>query len=473
MNYSEIYKKTFKLKEFEASLLLKFLYFSVLLSFFVTFYGWISSDAVTIKNFQDGLNICPPYFQNCGHFYFLQYLPYGYTQGYFYVFLFLLLGYGGLSAYKNNWVHAHAAMLTAFVWKVIWIFFLTYGIAGNYDYYDLVLSFVLLFLTNKEYFAKLTFVWFYFLASTIKIDEGWIFGNYFEALITGAPIFPDFLVPYFTNIVICMQIVGAWFLLSNNKLLQKIAFLYFFIFHIYSGFIVNYRYITISITALVILFGQLDIFPKNRFEILKISKKTLAGYGFLVFLLCGQFIGIFTPGNQKKTLEGNYYGLYMFEAAHQCVSTISVDKILADGTTKTYAFRKQNHIANNRCDPYQYWYEIKRKCELEGDIQKVSWTFDHSINGHPYERIVDVDNACGLKYKSFGHNDWIKLDGQSEILPSVVYKTGYLEFLNEEKHGEVAQPRDNPQLLNLLKYFYSTLWLITLLFVVFKLFSKK
>ncbi len=467
MQFKSWYFKTFHLQEIADSKLLQILFYGISLSFFITFYEWIEWGAVSLNTFLNGSNVCPPYFKTCGEFYFFQNLPWGYSSGIFYVLLFLILGYGVISALKKDWVSAHLSLLIPFLWKVIWVFFLTYGTVGNFDYYDMILAFVFLFLPYKEYFAKVAFVLLYFLASTIKFDEGWIFGNYFSSLITGAPIIPKPFVPFFTNLVILMQIVGVWFLFSKHKITQKMAFIYFLCFHIYSGFIVNYRYISISIPALVLLFGNLSFIENKKFEILKITKKTIWGYAFLLLLLCGQMVGPTIKGDQKKTLEGNYWGMFMFEASHQCVSTVTVFR---EG--QTYESKSENHIANNRCDPYIYWYKIKTQCERDSKIEKVRWTFDHSINGNSYERIVDTQNACELSYKTFSHNDWIKVDGESAILDTPVYKTSYSFFIDEKKLGIPATPIVNEQLLKSFVLFYKTLWVLTLVFILFKLFSK-
>lgn len=471
-NLKTKYEQIFNIQEVTESKTLQLLYYCVTLSFFVTFYGWINSSSVSISNFEAGNNICPPYFPSCGNFYFLQDLPLGYSNGYFYILLFVILGSSVIFSLKNKWWAAHFTLLLAWLWKVVWIFFLTYGIAGNYDYYDIFLGFIILFLPNKLYFAKISFVFFYFIASTIKIDEGWIFGNYFNSLFTGAPLIPEYFVPFFTNLLIFMQIVGAWFLLSNNKILQRLTFIYFILFHIYSGFIVNYRYLTISLTALVALFGNVFIEENKKFELLKISKRTIAGYLFLLILLIGQMIGILIPGNQKKTLEGNYWGLFMFEAAHQCISTAVTERVTDTGEIKTQTNISENHIANNRCDPYMYWYRLRSSCNNDKTISKISWTFDHSINGHKYERIVDESNICQLEYKTFNHNTWIKINNEAQTIERPVYKMGYLDSLNNKKYNTPTIPYENPDLLIAIVKTYWYLWVLTLILIVSALFIR-
>jgi hypothetical protein len=463
----ELYYRIFAIKEIEDSKTLQFLFYCITLSFFATFFLWVNREYVSIGTYISGQHICPPYFVTCGKYLFLQGLPYGYSQNFFYVILFLLLGYGIYSAYNKKWLEAHAVILVCLIWKIIWGFFLTYGVTGNFDYYDMVFAFVFVFLREKEYFAKLSFVYLYFLASSIKIHEGWIFGNYFNSLLTGAPFFNASMTPIFTNIVIVMQIAGCWFLLSNNKISQRLSFIYFLLFHIYSGLIVTYRYISIAIPTLFVLF-----FSQEKFYIKKISKKTLAGYILLISLTVGQLTAITIYGDQKKTLEGNYYGLYMFEANHQCMSKATV---YSTDTDQVKEINYENHVSNIRCDLYGQYFRLKTLCERSVNIKGISWTFDHSINGHPYERIVDAPNVCDLEYKSLSHNHWIKVDGEAEILDLPVYKNGFGQRI-DDRIKIVTEPIENAELLKSMETIYWSLWysiLITLsMFLIYYTFKK-
>ena len=449
----ERYYRLFAIHEIEGSAILQLLFYVISLSFFVTFYGWVERGLISITTFEIGTHICPPYFPSCGNLYFLEALPYGYSQSAFYVFLFLVLGYGVYSAYRRDWVSAHAALLLCLVWKIIWAFVLTYGVTGNFDYYDMAFAFLLLFAREKEYFAKVTFVFFYVLASSIKIGDGWIFANYFNGLFTSSPIFGPAYLPAFTNLLIVMQMVGCWLLLSKNKIVQRSALVYFLLFHIYSGIIVNYRYITVSVPTLFVLFSN-----PSEFHVKRINRTTLFGYLFLLFLLCSQLIAILTPGDHKKTLEGNYYGLYMFEANHQCISETAIYRKDAEPVVT----KRENHVANNRCDPYRYWFPLTTLCARDASVERIAWTFDHSINGGAYERIVDVEDACTLTYRAIGHNEWIQID-QPKILDIPVYKTGFANPLDSRIQVS-AVPIKNEPLLEDITTAYWALWITSLSF---------
>ncbi|MEK7627845.1 MAG: hypothetical protein AAB421_00295 [Patescibacteria group bacterium] len=452
-NLKRRYYQFFAIQEIESSPVLQLLFYALSLSFFITFFGWVEKNFISISTYQNGLHVCPPYFPSCGEYLFLESLPYGYSQSAFYLLLFLALSYGVYAAYRKDWTSAHVVILSCLIWKVIVGFFFTYGLTGNFDYYDMALAFVWLFMREKEYFAKITFVFLYVLASSIKIDGGWIFANYFNSLFTGAPLFNHAILPFFTNIVIVMQMVGSWFLLSNRRLLQTAALTYFLLFHIYSGIIVNYRYIAISIPALFILFSQ-----QGHFHIKRITRNTLLGYLFLLFLLAGQLTGILIPGDQKKTLEGNYYGMYMFEANHQCFSKATV---YSTGNTEPIVLARENHVANNRCDPYRYWFPLKTKCMRDDSVARISWTFDHSINGEKYERIVDVEDVCVLEYRPFAHNEWIRTDN-AQVLDTPIFKNGFAYDISPQIKVSPDLIKNEKLLENLVSGYW-LLWILSIL----------
>ena len=397
----EWYRKVFSIDEIVENKALWFVFGASILSYFAAFNSWFYNKATTVDAYLDGSYTCWPYFQNCENLLFLRTLPEGYSQPFVYMVLFGLLVLATYFAFKKEWCRAHLALMPAFFWHAFVMFFMTYSISGNYDYYLFVLTLVLLFFPHKEFFLKLVLVVFYFAAATIKIHEGWILGTYFSALKTGMPIFPDWSIPIWTNLVIFMQIVGSWFLLSSNKVLQRTAFVYFVIFHLYSGLLVGYRYPVTVLPSIIILFG-----PLFKYTPLPFDRKSLAGWVLIMCLFISQFISVVIPGDVKMTMEGNKYGLYMFEGNHQCISSNVI--YYKDGTNREV--RSESESARRRCDPYVYWFRIKTACERDKEVARIEWTFDHSVNGSPFLRIVDVEDACVLEFQAFFHNEWVKID---------------------------------------------------------------
>lgn len=393
------YRKLFSIKEIEDSVILHWVFGATLLTFFVTFHSWIRSYAITKEAFFQNTYLCWPYFQSCGEWYFLSMLPYGYTQTTLYMLLFGGMLLAAYLAWKKEWVLAHMLLLILLVWKTFAMFALTMYFNANYDYYHSIFTFVLLFLPYKYFFLKLAFVVLYVLSVTVKFHEGWILGSYFTTLQSGLPLLPDITAPLWTNIVIGMQAVGAWFLLSGNKVLQRLVLIYFVIFHLYSGILVTYRYPVTVLPTLLILFG-----PLYYQSVVPLTKKAVAGWIFIACMFGAQFISILIPGDEKWTLEGNFYGMYMFEANHQCRSTTVTH--FTDGREESAV--QDETISSSRCDPYRYWFYQKQRCVRDASIERISWTFDHSINSRPFYRMVDVDDLCTLEYQAFSHNEWIR-----------------------------------------------------------------
>jgi hypothetical protein len=395
------YRKIFSITEIETSAVLQWANGALTIAYFVAFSSRYYEKLTTIDAYADGSYTCWPYFQDCGKLLFLRTLPEGYSQPFLYMVLFGTLIFSIYLIYRKDWVLAHIALLPSFLWHAFMCFVLTMSVSGNYDYYLFIFATIFLFLPYKEFFLKSILVLFYFLSTVAKIHETWIVGTYFSALKTSLPLFPRWSIPFFTNLVIFMEMVGAWFLLSRTMILQRIALIFFVAFHLYSGLLVGYHYPATVLPMLMILFGPLYTFTPPPF-----TKRSIIGWilvGILIFL---QFLPRMIPGDEKLTMEGNKFGLYMFEANHQCVSTMHI--YLKDGTM--VESRDEKYSARERCDAYRQWFRIHTRCERDPNILSIAWTFDHSINGGPFLRIVDVQDACKLSYTPFAHNKWIKIE---------------------------------------------------------------
>ncbi len=374
---------------------------SLLFSYFLTFNVWIHEFRFTVEAVQQGLHLCWPYATNCGDWYFLSGLPFGYTTNIFYMVLFGLMGWSAWAMWNKQWRLAHALIWPLFIWKVFTVFFLSMAQVGNYEYYHIVFSIILLALPHKVFFLKFSIVWFYFLSVAAKIHPTWTLGTYFSTLKTGLPILPDVFMPVWTNLVIFMEMVAAWFLLGPKNLWQRLVFIFFVIFHFYSGVLVHYRYPATVLPMLFVLFG-----PWYEHTKIPTGLKTIPGWLLIGLLGLGQSISHFIPGDEKSTMEGNFYGLYMFEANHQCVE----DSIIYRTGEAPEPIRKESFQARNRCDAYRVWFKYQQQCKNDPSIERIEVKFDHSISGAPFYRTIDVPDICALEYKPFSHNDWIKTD---------------------------------------------------------------
>jgi len=396
------YRRIFKIDEIVDDVVLHWYSGALLLGFFITFNAWIAKKSTTLAGAEAGNNVCWPIFQNCRDYIWLSGLPEGYSQTSVFMAMFgVMLGcvYG---MYRKKWDLVHFGILLLFIVK--FYFSALTNESGNYDYYHNAFCIIYLFFGHKKFFAQLTLVFFYFLSVATKIHPSWVLGQYFTALKTGLPFVPYGAEIVATNFLMVMEMVGAWFLLSKNKILQRSAFTFFVIFHLYSGILVEYRYPATVLPPLLILFGP--FFKKP--EIPPIDFRSIPGWSFMAGFLVLQMIPHMIPGDEKLTLEGNFYGLFMFEANHQCYGKFT------DGDGKKVSDFLST-AANERCDPYRHWFRAKHRfCKNPNSVY--GFVMNHSINGDPFREIVNVPNICTLTYRPFTHNEWIKDETEAPMV---------------------------------------------------------
>jgi hypothetical protein len=391
---SSIYRSVFSVQEIATDMTLKWLSGAILFGFLVTFSTWMNTPLTTVKAVEDGTYLCWPFFQNCKDLIFLSSFPDGYSQTVVYMVLFGLMGGASYAIYLGRWAYVHVAILLLFLAKMYFVL-ISYELKGNFDYYHNLFCFVYLFCPHKKFFSQLGLVIFYFLSTAGKIHPSWVLGQYFTALKEGLPIFPFGTEALMTNLVIAMEMVGCWFLFSKNALVQRSVFAFFVVFHLYSGTLVGYRYPSTVLPPLLILFGPWFKAPER----VPIDRTSMPGWLVISSLIVLQLIPHTIEGDEKLTMEGNFYGLYMFEANHQCYGSF-----LRDGKpVRTFA----QVDALSRCDPYNLWFRAKNwYCADSG--AKYKMVLNHSINGEPFREVVNEPDLCALEYRPFSRNSWIK-----------------------------------------------------------------
>jgi len=395
-----IYRRLFSIHEIETSFTLQLLTGASLFILFRNFSGFIREGSITVEAFLNNNYLCWPYFLDCGELYFLHMLPNGYSQTALYSgFLFLM----ALIAYaiaKGKWTIAHLGILILWSWQTFAIFALSMELSSSYMYYATVLIAVFLFLPHKLFFSQFIFVFLYFLAATVKFHEGWILGSIFTSYETGLPFVSDAYAPVAANILIIFQVFGSWFLLSQRMILQRVAFAFSLLFHVYSGILILYGFPILSILYLLILFGPLYKKIEAPFDF-----RSIPGWALSLTLLILQLFPILAiAGDHRITQEGNRFGLFMFEANYQCVA--ERDVVFAENESE-----RTVHFGSGRgdCDPYAHWFRTRNLCSRSDEgVESVAFSLDVSIDGGPFYRIVDEENLCAVRYHSFTHNDWIQ-----------------------------------------------------------------
>jgi hypothetical protein len=399
------YMRIFRLQEIADDMILRWFGGAILLGFHASFRYWQTNPATTLEGMERGNTVCWPFFQNCTDWIWLQTLPAGYSQMVLFMGLFALIVFAAIALIQNRIVVAHFCIFLLFLAK-LYFTLINFFYNANYDYYHTVFTLIFLFAAHRRFFGALSVVMLYFLSTATKIHPSWTLGTYFSTLNDGLPIFPNGTEPFFTNLVIFMEMIMVWFLFSHKRWLQKTVFAFFFIFHLYSGTLVGYHYPTMVMPALIIFFG-----PYFRpFDSVPRDKKSLIGWLLLATLLGIQAIPQLIKGDAKLTLEGNFYGIYMFEANHQCALELSNP----DGTLIR---RRISTNARFRCDPWPYFSVAKRTyCHADSGDTPIHFRLIHSINGGPFYEIVNAPNLCDLEYRPFTHNTWIKDETTAPIV---------------------------------------------------------
>jgi hypothetical protein len=387
------------LNEIREDPLLRWFAGALLLGFYVTFNSWLYSNSTTREAVEAGTFTCWPIFQSCESLIWMSALPNGYSQTTFFMALFGLMLLSCWALIFQYVGVAHTAIAALFLAK-IYLMSIDYSHKGNYDYYHNAFCFVYIFLPRKTFFLKFTLAIFYFLSTMSKRSPSWLAGEYFTSLQTGLPIFPAGTEPLMTNVVIVAELSAVWLLFSRSNALRLTAIGFFVVFHLYSGILVGYRYPATVMPALLILFGPWASAPS-----IPSGRGVIPGWIFVSVLVALQLAPRLIEGDERSTLEGNYFGLYMFEANHQCFGTITIANAVVS--------RISSSNARHRCDPYEHWFKARNQYCKQHD-RPVKFVFNHSVNGRDFRRIVDADNICTLEYSWFKHNDWIKDGTEAE-----------------------------------------------------------
>ena len=396
------YKKIFNIAEIEKDVVLQLFGGAILLGFLVNFNIWESNSYTNINtSVEYGAAACWPFFQNCTDFYFMTARPYGYIQNTIFMAMLGVIFTGAYALISRKFTLAHTCILILFLWEAFFLL-MSYRFNSNYYYYHVAFCLIFLFLPHKKFFGALSVVLFYFLSTASKIHESWTLGSYFSAMQTDLPIFPDGTSIIWTNMLIFIEMIGAWFLFSKNKLIQRSVFTFFVIFHLYSGVLVSYHYPLIATPPLIIFFGPLF----KPFKHTPLDRKSILGWLLCFIFFYLQMISHMIPGDEKMTLEGNFYGHYMFDANHQCMIEIK-------DQNNHILDKKETVFSKRRCDPYLYWHQAKMRFCTNNTQGKYKLTIWHSINGGPFYEIVNEPDLCSLTYYPFYHNDWIKTEDEA------------------------------------------------------------
>ena len=392
------YRNLFSIEEFEESFVLQWAFGVLLVGFLMLANTLIEAHTITVQGVLDGSFVCWPWFPNCADWHFLVGYPEGYSQRLAFALVLGLLVACAHSIWKKDWTVAHALLLVVYLFYVFVIYVLEGR--GELKYGDnlMVLATVALFFKNKVFYLGLTMVMMYFFGGISKLNEGWIMGTRFLGTET-LPLIPRSATMFATNVVLVMELLGSWLLLSRAAAVRVPVLFFFLVLHVYIVMFTELTYAVIALPLLLLLFSNSSI--ERRPQRLQWGAVCFLGALFVL-----QLIHFLIPGNVIETREGDMYTFRSFAADFECRSIET--HIFSDGTTQEFV--RTSAGTGIPCYPYAQLFAIRRRCELAGVLAaRIAWKFDLYINGAPYLRIVDAPNACVLTFNAFAHNDWIQL----------------------------------------------------------------
>lgn len=466
-NFNTFWFKKFNLIEFDHNRVLVGLLWANAFNLLLHADYWLSRGAGAIESIRQPRNFCPDYFQNCENWIFLHRGIDQITHAVYFSFLLAVLFVLAYSIVKKKWSIVHL-VLCFFLFNQIYFSFLSgTQIATAFEYFSLVSLIVLIISRQRLQDLKYVWVFLYFLAGIVKINESWIVGSYFSSLRMGLYLFPDWLIPFLTNLVIISELFGIWFLLSAQNKYRVYVYWYFMIFHIYSAIYVNWFYPLLAIPTLTLLFFEECEFKKSSNDQLNLSKRIMV----LVLILGSlNLLPLILSENNKVDNVGGSLAMNMFDSNRQTHSTLKVfykDKTIQPKSSEAWASN-----AFLRVWPNHILYRIKKRCVSEA-VDKIQWTLETSMNGGPFRQIVNVDNACDLSFSFWGHNDWIDVNGPIVGYPRKNFYLPPSHSIDQEK-GQLLYSTEQITLsdmqkwilehLEVFKLFYGTL--ATIMFIL-------
>jgi hypothetical protein len=386
----------FSTREIEESPFLQTLFWVLFIGFYLSFDEWINSSAILLSHLERGFHVCPTYFQNCGDLYFLEGWPESYGQAIFYSLLAGFLVLSAAAGLSKRWLEAQLLMAVPLLWKVLYLTLFTFETHMNFEYFHVPVALAFVFLPQKALLTRVVFAMVYLMAATVKLDEGWIAGTYFSSMKPGMPLVPDAWIPLFSNAVILFEIFSPYFLFSRTREVRWTAVALWTAFHLYSISVVYFHY---PAYCLPLLWG-LFIPDPPRADLRR--WRSLVPGAALVAALLALSSAAYVTDDDRYSSRTKKLGVLMLDANRQCV--VSVTPYL-DGAARP-EMKMESTAAAKRCDPYRYWFIIRQNCETFA-LDRVAWSMSVSVNGGPFYKTVDSEDACGLEFNSWGGNPWL------------------------------------------------------------------
>lgn len=351
---------------------------------------------------------------------------------------------------------AMALALMTWLWvNKAWFYACDVRSFANFHHFHLLFTLSFLVARDKLRWFRATLALGYLLSAVVKLTPSWLEGEYFLALPDHLPLLPksELFVRGACLAVIALELLGplCWF--TGRRWLRRASFAGFVLFHLYSGVIVGYWYTALMVPLVALSFRGFDAPLQAGY---RFTPRDLVTYALFAAALGGAACPLLIPGDARLTGEGRSCGLFMFDANHSTHFTATIRKgsqiwvievernwqerpgelapdlrirctyrdgerppVVADvaqplavGDTllinPAYFEKARMRVSG---DAYLYWYWA-RELERRFAPDRLSIRVDRRLDRDPaVVTVVDVRDFAALapEYRSFRHNDWIRL----------------------------------------------------------------
>jgi hypothetical protein len=395
-NFGPRYRAIFHIDEIAGDTTLKWLSGVILFGFHYTFFYWMYSDSTTVKAVADSTYVCWPVFQSCKSLIYLSTLGDGYSQTTLSMCLFGLLLTAAYAIYLQRWDFVHFSILILLLFK-LYFTAISYEYRSNFHYYHISLCFIYLLCAHKKFFAQLAWVTGSFISTAAKIHPSWLLGEHYTSLKTSLPILPTGAEAIAQTLVILMEMLGVWFLMSSNGFRRRLALSFFALLYVYYSVHIGYRFPVVELAIPLILFSS-SYQPSPP-----LTRSALTGWSIITAVTVLQLVPQALTGGERITNEDNiagiYGGPYVYEVNQQCYGDVKLGNEIVRSFEQTEA--------RFRCDPYRFWFRAHASL-CPDTSKKYQITYRRSVNGNPFRELVNESDLCSLSYHPFGRNAWIK-----------------------------------------------------------------
>jgi hypothetical protein len=329
----------------------------------------------------------------------------------------------------------------------------------NFDHVFFLVLFVFIFFQSRVTSILFVICLMYWCSCIVKISPSWLNGSVFTS-VPGGELPLSFGKPPLIKVMcwslILIELLFPFLFFSRRIGLRRLAWWTFLGFHIYSFFIIGYRFPLLMLGLLV------PLYPLKSEKPLVVGKMSAGIIAFGVCVLLISQYHFLIPGPRIVTQEGRLLGLFLYDANVSCRIKVEFDfendhvtiegdhyyrrgVIYADGTSKfkdnlsvkvaqpreedKWIFPDRSGVFTwaekpiyNRflacsstkrvcCDPYVFYGYVSQLRKNES-ISHVQVNLAVDINGHQkWATTVDEKDFIPevLGYSFTRHNNWIRL----------------------------------------------------------------